>query len=140
MGLSDDSVSFPLNRPEDSYHQNGYPGYKCSHQAAPGLRLKQNKMQNQDLPYYFCPVSSYSFFHCFQKHPSQRHLLGNCSAVLGPCLSARHRVGLQLSEKPYGINENVAINENLGSRDLQWTRVRKEGAGKADDSLTRHLP
>lgn len=65
MWLSDDSVSFPLSRPEDSYHQNGYPGYKCSHQAVPGLRLKQNKTQNQDLPHYFCPVSSYSFFHFF---------------------------------------------------------------------------
>lgn len=73
--------------------------------AAPGLRLKQNKMQNQDLPHYFCPVSSYNFFHCFQKHPSQRHLLGNCSAVLGPCLSAGFRVGAATFLKPYGINE-----------------------------------
>lgn len=96
-------------------------------------------MQNQDLPHHFCPASSYSFFHFFQKGPSQRHLLGKRSAVLGPCVSARHRVRLQLSEKPYGVNENVAVNENLGSRDLQWTRVRKEGAGKADDSLTHDL-
>ena len=92
------------------------------------IELKQNAKPG--LASYFCPASSYSFFHFFQKDPSQRHLLGKRSAVLGPCLSARHWVR---------INENVAVNENLGSRDLQWTRVRKEGAGKADDSLTRDL-